>query len=337
MKLSEYLAEAGRPVSYYPNLAKKLGGVNVTVFFCQLFYWWQKGRTHELGIYKTAEDWENETGLTLQEQRTARKKLKDLGVLIETNKRLEHRIYFALDLDKFDALFANSKINTPEMQNQHSGSNKSTFDEMQNQHSFIQETTKRLQQESTVQESEQKKSEKKAKSEIEMIQLNQKVKLPILAYENLQSEFGKLVIDGYAGLINRWLLEDPNGIKKGEYKNYAKAIRDWIARDKKKGWFESNVAKFKSATENTIDLNIRDWETKVEVLSGGSRSSDWYGQAGEDDREWKQRVLSWLKFDLDKHWDIANQKWIMDTPEQKELVRNLYFKAREFRQGRAAA
>lgn len=146
---SEALAALGKPIAYYPHLAKSLGGVTATVFFCQLFYWWSKGRSNDLGIYKTADEWEEETGLSVQEQRTARKKLKAIGVLEEVNKRLEHRIYYALNLDAFDALFAKSNSNSPEMQNQHSGGNESTVDELQNQHSLIQENTKRLLQENT--------------------------------------------------------------------------------------------------------------------------------------------------------------------------------------------
>lgn len=186
----------------------------------------------------------------------------------------------------------------------------------------------------TCQKEPVRKGEKNLK--IEMVQINQKVNMPVLAYENLQSEFGKLVVDGYAGLINQWLLENPNGIKKSEYKNYAKAIRDWIARDKKKGWFESTVAKF--TTPHTVCLDNLDWREKANVLSDGGKTgasgSSWWAMHGESDQEWANRVYSWLKFGLDKHWDIEHQRWKMDTPEQKQQVLNLHSKARAFQQGR---
>ena len=87
--------------------------------------------------YRTAEEIEDETGLSVQEQRTARDKLKKRGVLIETEKRIEHRIYYKLDLNAFDDLMLQHSgseestapkcnINSPEMQNQHSGSEEST-------------------------------------------------------------------------------------------------------------------------------------------------------------------------------------------------------------------
>ena len=114
MKPSEMLRVAGKPIAYYPELAKPLGGVNASILFSHFFYWHDKTR-HELGIYRTAEEIEIETGLSVQEQRTPRNKLKERGVLTETEKRIEHRIYYKLNLDAFDDLML-----------QHSGSEEST-------------------------------------------------------------------------------------------------------------------------------------------------------------------------------------------------------------------
>ena len=136
MKPSEMLRVAGKPIAYYPELAKPLGGVNASILFSHFFYWHDKTR-HELGIYRTAEEIEIETGLSVQEQRTARNKLKERGVLTETEKRIEHRIYYKLNLDAFDDLMLQHSgseestapkcnINSPELQNQHSGSKEST-------------------------------------------------------------------------------------------------------------------------------------------------------------------------------------------------------------------
>ena len=136
MRPSESLKIAGKPIAYYPKLAKPLGGVNASILFSHFFYWHDKTQ-HELGVYRTAEEIELETGLSVQEQRTARNKLKERGVLIETEKRIEHRIYYKLDLDAFDDLMLQHsrseestapkcRINSPELQNQHSGSEEST-------------------------------------------------------------------------------------------------------------------------------------------------------------------------------------------------------------------
>jgi len=103
MHPSELVREMGKPVAYYPGLVKHLGSVNAVLLFCQFFYWTGKETSPE-GIYKSVEDIERETGLTYREQATARKQLKSRGLLTETRKRLEHRIYYRVNTDRLDAL-----------------------------------------------------------------------------------------------------------------------------------------------------------------------------------------------------------------------------------------
>jgi len=101
MRAADVLRELGRPIAYYPFLARYLGGVNASVLFCQIFYWQDKA-AHELGVHKTVEELEAETGLSYEEQRAARAKLRACGVLIETAKRIEHRTYFRIDEDALE-------------------------------------------------------------------------------------------------------------------------------------------------------------------------------------------------------------------------------------------
>ena len=147
MSLSESLKTAGQAVAYFPRLAKPLGSVNASILFGHFFYWSDRGSS-ELGIYKTAEEIEAETGLTRDEQRTARAKLRERGVLIETEKRIEHRIYYKLDLSAFDELMKNfqacanpqsakSTIPNPEVGNSQSGSGDFPIDEVGNSQSYI--------------------------------------------------------------------------------------------------------------------------------------------------------------------------------------------------------
>lgn len=104
MSAIEIMRSIGRPIAYHPALARHVGGVNAAIFLCQLIYWDEKAESEELGVYKTADEWETETGLSYREQAGARKKLRDLGLLTETNQRLQHRIYYKLDRAAFDAL-----------------------------------------------------------------------------------------------------------------------------------------------------------------------------------------------------------------------------------------
>ena len=146
MKPSELLHIIGKPIAYYPQLAKPLGGVNASLLFGHFFYWKDKGRS-EFGVYRTADEIEVETGLSRDEQRTARRKLRERGVLIETEKRIEHRIYYKLDLDRFDEIIsqsgsgdfpiADSDIPNPEVGNSQSGSVDFPIDEVGNSQSYI--------------------------------------------------------------------------------------------------------------------------------------------------------------------------------------------------------
>ncbi len=104
MSASQHMRRFGQAVGYYPALTKVFGSVSASILFAQLFYWQPKA-TSPLGVYKTAEELTEETGLSVDEQRGARKKLVKLGVLVETHKRLEHKIYYRIDEDAFDTLW----------------------------------------------------------------------------------------------------------------------------------------------------------------------------------------------------------------------------------------
>ena len=102
----------GKPIAYYPKLAKPLGGVSAAILFSQLFYWQDKA-TSNLGVYKTRDELEDETGLSHNEQRTAAKKLCEKGILIVTEKRLEHKTFYKIDNEKVNEIlgdFASSMI-----------------------------------------------------------------------------------------------------------------------------------------------------------------------------------------------------------------------------------
>ena len=132
MKASDALRLMGKPVAYYKNLSRHLGGATAAILFSQLFYWSDK-TDNPNGVYKQLDELCEETGLTLEELRTARKKLIGKGVLVETNKRLEHKIYFRIDFDAFDELMAEfgeqGKADFPKEENQISRNGESRFGE----------------------------------------------------------------------------------------------------------------------------------------------------------------------------------------------------------------
>ncbi|HID4048097.1 TPA: replication protein RepO [Pluralibacter gergoviae] len=111
MRPSDLALDFGNPVAYYPGLVKYLGSVNAVLMFCQFFYLSGK-ESSSLGIYKSVEEIETETGLSYREQVTARKQLASRGVLIETHKRLEHKIYFRIDADRLDEIITGNSVNS---------------------------------------------------------------------------------------------------------------------------------------------------------------------------------------------------------------------------------
>lgn len=112
MRPSDLLLDFGRPVAYYPGLVKYMGSPHAVIFFGQIFYWQDKAHS-ELGVQKTQEEIQEETGLTVEQQKNARKQLVSRGILVETNKRLEHKMYYRIDCERLneiiDSKFSDSR------------------------------------------------------------------------------------------------------------------------------------------------------------------------------------------------------------------------------------
>nr|WP_232806412.1 replication protein [Providencia rettgeri] len=128
------LLDFGRPVAYYPGLVKRFGSVNAVIFFSQIFYWQDKTDS-ELGVYKSSEDITAETGLSYREQLTARKHLVKRGVLIETDRRLEHKIYYRIDCDQLDQIMTQPIDNLPNAQSAIGESHNGDLAKQQNEQS----------------------------------------------------------------------------------------------------------------------------------------------------------------------------------------------------------
>lgn len=134
MRPTDLMLNLGRPVAFYPGMARHVGGVNACLFLCQLLYWSDKA-TSELGVYKTAEEWTEETGLSYKEQATARRKLKEFGLIEEIEKRLEHKIFYLINLDRLNDLLESGnsrKVNPRNAQRDVRGSTKGQSDPTEN-------------------------------------------------------------------------------------------------------------------------------------------------------------------------------------------------------------
>lgn len=70
-----------RPVSFYPAMARALGGINEALLLQQLNYWSDKGTRRDGWIWKTKADIESETCLSRFQQDSARGKLEKMGII----------------------------------------------------------------------------------------------------------------------------------------------------------------------------------------------------------------------------------------------------------------
>lgn len=105
MKLSEFLEGVGRPVAYYPGLARVLGDMKEAVFVCQMAYWKDKGSDPDGWIYKSSEEIEAETALSYKEQINIRAGLETKNLLESWYERTEHRMYFRVNWDALNTLW----------------------------------------------------------------------------------------------------------------------------------------------------------------------------------------------------------------------------------------
>jgi hypothetical protein len=96
----------GGPIAYYRVFAAVGGGVTSGVLLSQLFYWHDKTRDPDGWIFKTQDQWQEETGLTRREQETARRKLRERGLIDEKLAGIPARLHYRLNVDRLIALLA---------------------------------------------------------------------------------------------------------------------------------------------------------------------------------------------------------------------------------------
>jgi len=99
---------AGDAVAFYPAFRKVLGlNAAATQFLSQAVYWTE--RTDDGWFYKTTEEWNEELGLTVEEVKGARKKLKAIGILNEQRKGIPAKLYYKVDTDELLAVLSGEK------------------------------------------------------------------------------------------------------------------------------------------------------------------------------------------------------------------------------------
>jgi hypothetical protein len=86
-----------RPVAFHRPFVKVAGGVTGALMLSQAVYWSGRTRNSERWFYKSAKEWEEETGLTRREQETARKRLAHV---LQTKLRgVPATVHYRVDFD----------------------------------------------------------------------------------------------------------------------------------------------------------------------------------------------------------------------------------------------
>ncbi len=102
-----------KPIVFYPQLARALGGIEEALFVQQLYYWTDKSKNKDGWVYKTKKQWEEETCLSRKKQDRIRKKLEEMGIIEIKRKKANGAptLWYKLNVDKVNELLgANGKV-----------------------------------------------------------------------------------------------------------------------------------------------------------------------------------------------------------------------------------
>lgn len=83
-----------RPIVFQRAFRDWAGSTNAALMLSQLVYWTNRTKNPHGWVYKTMDEWQDEIGLTRDEQFAARKRLRERGLVEETRRGLPARLYF---------------------------------------------------------------------------------------------------------------------------------------------------------------------------------------------------------------------------------------------------
>ena len=94
MKNTDPLRILDRPIAFHRVFVDWAGSVNAALMLSQLIYWSTRARDPKGWVYKTIQEWEEETGLTRMEQEGARRRLRRAGLVKEKKAGMPARLFF---------------------------------------------------------------------------------------------------------------------------------------------------------------------------------------------------------------------------------------------------
>ncbi|MDK2631969.1 conserved phage C-terminal domain-containing protein [Pantoea stewartii subsp. indologenes] len=104
--MSNLISLLDRPIAYQACFVR-FGGVTGAVLLSQLVYW--HNRMDGSWFYKTQKEIKSETGLSREEQETARRRLISAGVLEEDRRGVPAKLFFRVKADRLEALLLKSE------------------------------------------------------------------------------------------------------------------------------------------------------------------------------------------------------------------------------------
>ena len=87
-----------RPIAFHRSFVD-FSGVTGALFLSQSIYWQNRTKSEDGYFYKTALEWEEETGMTQREQSTARERLRSIGILEETKRGIPCKCFYRVNTD----------------------------------------------------------------------------------------------------------------------------------------------------------------------------------------------------------------------------------------------
>jgi len=98
-----------RPIAFNRDFVSFGVGITGALFLSQCVYWSKRTEDNNGWFFKTALDWEDETGMSRREQETARKKLKELGLIEEKRAGTPAKLYYRVVTNKIAQMLQTSK------------------------------------------------------------------------------------------------------------------------------------------------------------------------------------------------------------------------------------
>lgn len=98
-----------RPIAFQRAFVRLGVGITGALMLSQALYWTKRSSGRDGWFYKTQADWEDETGMTRFEQETARKKLRDLGILEEKKQGIPCKTHYRVNLESLQTRLLESR------------------------------------------------------------------------------------------------------------------------------------------------------------------------------------------------------------------------------------